>query len=86
MRSSGNNHDFWTSVDGTFFTWADNTGFGYAGYMFMEGGKVVRQVLDIDTIYIPGMHNVENYMAAIAAVDGLVPEEIIVRFAKSFGG
>ncbi len=39
MRSSGNNHDFWQAVDGTPFTWADNTGFGYAGYMFMEGGK-----------------------------------------------
>ena len=39
MRSSGNNHDFWQSVDGTPFTWADNTGFGYSGYMYMEGGK-----------------------------------------------
>ena len=39
MRSSGNNHEVWQSVDGTPFTWADNTGFGYAGYMFMEGGK-----------------------------------------------
>ena len=39
MRSSGNNHDFWQAVDGTSFTWADNTGFGYAGYMYMEGGK-----------------------------------------------
>ena len=39
MRSSGNNHDAWQSVDGTSFTWANNTGFGYAGYMYMEGGK-----------------------------------------------
>ena len=39
MRSSGNNHDAWQSVDGTPFTWANNTGFGYAGYMYMEGGK-----------------------------------------------
>ncbi len=39
MRSSGSNHDAWQSVDGTPFTWADNTGFGYAGYMYMEGGK-----------------------------------------------
>ena len=39
MRSSGNNHDFWQAVDGTSFSWADNTGFGYAGYMYMEGGK-----------------------------------------------
>jgi len=39
MRSSGTNHDFWQAVDGTSFTWANNTGFGYAGYMYMEGGK-----------------------------------------------
>jgi len=39
MRSSGNNHDAWQSVDGTPFTWSDNIGFGYAGYMYMEGGK-----------------------------------------------
>ena len=45
-----------------------------------------RRILDLDDITIPGAHNQENYMAAIAAVDGLVPEEIIVRFAKSFGG
>ena len=39
MRSSGNNHDYWASVDGTSFTWSNNVGFGYAGYMYMEGGK-----------------------------------------------
>ena len=37
-------------------------------------------------IKIPGVHNVENYMAAIAAVDGLVPDEVIRSFARSFGG
>lgn len=45
-----------------------------------------RAVLDISDIKIPGMHNVENYMAAIAAVDGLVNDEIIVNVAKDFGG
>ena len=34
----------------------------------------------------PGVHNVENYMAAIAAVDGLVPYEVIRRFARDFNG
>ena len=41
---------------------------------------------DIKDIKIPGMHNVENSMAAIAAVDGLVDDSIIVDIAKSFGG
>ena len=43
-------------------------------------------VLDIDDIKIPGMHNVENYMAAIAAVEGLVSDDVIVSTAKEFGG
>ncbi len=45
-----------------------------------------RPILKTADILIPGVHNQENYMAAIAAVDGLVPEEVIVSFAKSFGG
>ena len=28
-------------------------------------------------IRLPGVHNIENYLAAIAAVDGMVPDEII---------
>ncbi len=30
-----------------------------------------------EDIRLPGVHNVENYMAAIAAVEGLVPDETI---------
>ncbi len=48
-----------------------------------EGERVIMQASDIR---IPGVHNVENYMAAIAAVDGLVPDAVIRDFARSFGG
>ena len=48
-----------------------------------EGERVIMQTSDIR---IPGVHNVENYMAAIAAVDGLVPDDVIRDFARSFGG
>ena len=48
-----------------------------------EGERVIMQTSDIR---IPGVHNVENYMAAIAAVDGLVPDAVIRDFARSFGG
>lgn len=44
------------------------------------------EILQTKDIAIPGNHNQENYMAAIAAVDGLVPDEVIVSFAKTFGG
>ena len=44
------------------------------------------EILNIKDIKIPGMHNVENYMAAIAAVSGLVSKKVIVNVAKTFGG
>ena len=49
-----------------------------------EAGR--RMVLPLAGIKLPGIHNVENYMAAIAAVDGLVPDEIIRDFARDFVG
>ncbi|NCB64025.1 MAG: UDP-N-acetylmuramoyl-L-alanine--D-glutamate ligase, partial [Clostridia bacterium] len=49
-----------------------------------EAGK--REVLSLSDILLPGEHNIENYMAAIAAVDGLVPDEVIRSFAANFGG
>ncbi len=45
-----------------------------------------RPVLPLSDILLPGDHNVENYMAAICAVQGLVPDETIRAFAKTFGG
>ena len=60
---------------------------------FLRGEDIVcrsaageRVVMKTSDIKIPGVHNVENYMAAIAAVDGLVPDGIIRDFARSFGG
>lgn len=44
------------------------------------------KLLDVSRIKIPGWHNVENYMAAIAAVWGDVPPECIVKVAEEFGG
>ena len=43
-------------------------------------------VLAADEICVPGHHNVENYMAVIAALEGFVPDDEIRRFARSFGG
>ena len=44
------------------------------------------KVLPIADILIPGVHNVENYMAAIAMVEGLVDDDTIRHVAKTFGG
>ncbi len=45
-----------------------------------------QEVLPVKDILIPGVHNIENYMAAIAMVEGLVSDEVICQVAKTFGG
>ena len=45
-----------------------------------------REVLQRSDILLPGLHNVENYMAAIAAVEGLASDEDIRYVAKNFAG
>ncbi len=45
-----------------------------------------KSVMSVGDIKIPGLHNVENYLAAIAAVDGLVSFDTIKSVAKSFNG
>lgn len=57
--------------------------------IYLDGDVIKRggtEVLNIHDIKIPGMHNVENYMAAIAAVDGLAGDDVIVKIAREFGG
>lgn len=44
------------------------------------------EILQVEDIKIPGRHNVENYMAAIGAVHGLVETETIRHIARTFGG
>ena len=43
-------------------------------------------VLPVSDILLPGVHNVENYMAAIAMVEGLASDEDIRQVARTFGG
>lgn len=57
--------------------------------VYLDGDVIKRgseMVLNINDIKIPGMHNVENYMTAIAAVQGLADDTVINEVAKSFGG
>ncbi len=49
-------------------------------------GENERCVLPIKDILLPGVHNIENYMAAICAVQGLVDDAIIREYARTFGG
>lgn len=61
--------------------------------VFLRDGKIIarhdgqeRVVMTREDIRLPGEHNVENYLAAIAAVDGMVGDDQIAAFARSFGG
>lgn len=55
----------------------------------LEGDYIVygeEKVLNINDIAIPGLHNVENYMTAIAAVYDFVDKDVIKKVAVTFGG
>lgn len=61
--------------------------------VYVDNGTIVvaqdgekRRLFATDRILIPGQHNVENYLAAIAAVQGMVSDEIILHTAETFPG
>ena len=59
------------------------------GYVDVRNGVICRggkEVLNTADILIPGVHNIENYMAAIAMVEGLVSDDTVRQVAKNFGG
>ena len=53
-------------------------------YRVCKGKK--REIMRCDEIRIPGEHNVLNYLAAFAATDGLVSDEICRAVAMDFAG
>ena len=54
----------------------------YEGKIYANG----EYIMDTADIKIPGNHNIENYLAAIALIWGDVKKESIVKVAKTFGG
>ncbi|MDR0903894.1 MAG: UDP-N-acetylmuramoyl-L-alanine--D-glutamate ligase [Ruminococcus sp.] len=52
---------------------------------FNNNGEII-EYLHMNEIKIRGMHNVENYLAAIAATFDFVSPESVCEVAKSFGG
>ena len=60
---------------------------------YLENGMIYRvkngiseAIMPMETILLPGIHNVENYMTAIAVTDGLVSDDTIRHVAATFGG
>lgn len=56
--------------------------YAHDGEIFAFGEKI----MNTSDIKIPGEHNVQNYMAAIAATYPLAKKEAVLSVAKSFGG
>ncbi len=56
------------------------------GMLVMTADGTDTPVLPAKEILLPGMHNVENYLAAISAVWGKVGPEAIAGLARRFGG
>ena len=52
------------------------------GTIFYNGVPAMRQ----EDILLPGLHNVENYMAAMCAVEGYASMDDVIAVAKTFGG
>lgn len=46
----------------------------------------VESIIPASEILLPGVHNVENYMAAFCAVDGLVSPDMCRDVARTYGG
>ena len=58
-------------------------------HVMLRDGVIYRgeqPVLEAKDILLPGVHNLENYMAAIAAVEGLVSDRAVYQVATTFGG
>ena len=56
------------------------------GAIIIDDGVNAEKVIDTSDILLPGRHNVENYMAAIAITRGLVSKETVKEVATTFGG
>ncbi|MBQ1264023.1 MAG: UDP-N-acetylmuramoyl-L-alanine--D-glutamate ligase [Oscillospiraceae bacterium] len=57
--------------------------------VYLENGTIFRDtkvLMHQADILLPGIHNVENYMAAACAVEGLASDDDIIAVARSFGG
>ncbi len=56
------------------------------GMIYCSRGYEVEAIIPETEILLPGEHNVENYMAAFTAVDGMVSPEMCRAVARKYGG
>ena len=56
------------------------------GVIYADDGAERKEILKTSDILLPGRHNVENYMTAIALTEGLVSLETVREVATTFKG
>ena len=56
------------------------------GVILRVNGTEQQEIMDAEEIKLPGEHNLLNYLAAFAAVEGLVSNEICRQVAMTFAG
>lgn len=59
---------------------------GEDGILYGTDGTKTVAIMPASEIRIPGVHNIENYLAAFAAVWGVVPVSVMADFARTFSG
>ena len=64
----------------------ENGAYCLDGVLYRVKDGKERRIMDAADIRIPGEHNVQNYLAAFSATEGLVPDEICRSVAESFPG
>ncbi len=65
---------------------AENGAYVEDGIIYVAAGGKREAVLAAKEIFIPGDHNVENYLAAFAALYGMASVESMAKTARSFHG
>jgi len=56
------------------------------GMIYFVNGSSREEIMPTDEIFIPGVHNIENYMAAFAALWNLASVDAMIKTAKEFRG
>ncbi len=56
------------------------------GVIYFDNGEKREEIVAESDILLPGVHNIENYMTAIAVTYPFVSKETVTDVAKTFGG
>lgn len=91
-RDNAITRDMTGLVRGELLTFSRQEAPRFGAYLRQDGMLCMRchgaetEILPMEQIRLPGLHNVENFLAAYSAVWGDVPVEIMARIAQEFGG